>query len=82
LAVLKFFSLRIRKRHFDWYPTVHLFEDFYAKFDLHIVSFAFQKVELHLEDDYVTVKVVKIAEVDPKFVIKKTPILVQDFEIP
>jgi len=23
LAVLKYFSLQIRKRHFDWYPTVH-----------------------------------------------------------
>jgi len=60
---------------------VHLFEDFYTKVYIFMVAFVVQKVQLHLKDEYVMMKVVKIREVDLKFVRKKAHILVQDLQL-
>jgi len=50
---------------------MHNVEDSYTKIDVLRVAFAIHKIQLHLEDEYVMLKVVKIRKVNPAMVTKK-----------
>jgi len=60
---------------------VRFHEDYYINANLLVVAFAFWKIYFYLEDEYVMIKAVKIGEMDPTIVIKKTSTLIHDFDI-
>jgi len=56
-------------------------KNFYARVDLSVIAFVVQKDYIHLKDECILVKVVKIGIVNFAIVTKQAQALVQDFEI-